>query len=110
MDFSFLEPNEEQLAEMRRRRELYEMAVEEGTQRVNNFLASLDSDDLATLKNMMGQTVNVEGYAVHMMGWIGSLLHFKHGVCPSCGKKHDTMEGLAEAHANSNDRGSFHGD
>lgn len=111
MDFAFLgEPSEEQKAEIRKRRQLQEMAMEEGTQRVNNLIDSLDAEQLKTLKGMLNLAINMDGYGLHMIGWIGGLMHFKHGVCPGCGSTHETPEELLAAHENLNEHRNYSGD
>lgn len=111
-EFVMGEPSEEQKAEMQRIAQMREMAMEEGTQRVNRFLDSLDAEQLGMLKSMMNMAVAREGYAVHMIGWIGSLMHYKHDVCPGCGNKHNTPEELMAAHENNTmpHAGGFHGE
>lgn len=110
MEFVFGEPSDEQKAEIKRIREEREMAMEAGTQRVNNFLDTLDADQLSLLKGMMNSASSMEGYAVHMVGWIGSLMHYKFDVCPGCGKKHNSVEELMEAHEPGTTGASYHGE
>lgn len=110
MEFAFGEPDEEQKAEMERRRQLQEMAMEEGVQRVNNFIDSLDVEQLKTLKGMISLSINMNGYGLHMIGWLGSLLNFKFKVCSACGKAHETPEELLAAHATLDESRHYTGD
>lgn len=79
--------------EMQRQRDLAMMANEDAMRRVNELLESLDTEKLVTLKDMLAQTLGSEHftYATHTIGWIQSMLHYQHGVCPSCGSKHDDI-------------------
>jgi hypothetical protein len=90
--FVFGDPAELE-AEIRRRKDLHEMAAEESAARTNELIDSLDEDRLITLKRMIQTTIGDEhdSYATHMMGWIGSVLHYRFGVCLVCGQKHEEI-------------------
>lgn len=94
MWFLMGEPTPEQEAEIKRRRDLHDMAHHDAVNATSALIESLDEEHLRTLKTLMFTTVGDErdSFAMHTIGFISSRLHEKFGVCLACGEKHTELD------------------
>ncbi len=84
---------EEEEAEVRRRRELADMAHHDSVTATVSLIESLNEDQLATLKAILSTTMGdtTGTYTMHTIGFISARQHHEFGVCLACGEKHDRL-------------------
>lgn len=69
----------------------------------DTFIDSLDEDQLRMLRGMIQSAIDDNAFGSYMVGWISSILKYKHNICQYCGNKHATYDDLLAAHPKDKD-------